>query len=78
VKGIIVVNMPERCWDCNFFTDDCSCLARGVLTIDVDEMETRPEWCPIRPIRSIRCHRGFHEASSRGRAINENKRDELG
>ncbi len=62
MKGIIVVDMPECCKDCDFcrmlMTDneaccemtedenDCECYKM----IDCDDFQGKPSWCPIRPM----------------------------
>lgn len=60
-KGIIVVDMPEKCIDCEF----CREISEGIeacceMTIDPDDndflrmiddyCQLKPGWCPIKPM----------------------------
>lgn len=49
-KAVLVMDMPERCYICNFFNNDVSCMAMDNSTIDVDGMDGKPDWCPLRPM----------------------------
>lgn len=50
MKGIIVVDIPERCIECNALSCEGECLAMDICTVDVDTMKGKPDWCPIKPI----------------------------
>lgn len=77
-KGIIVVDIPERCLDCDF----CREINEGIeacceISIDPDDEEclrmiedycqSKPNWCPIKPIpkrlkyADYKCERSFVE-----------------
>ena len=49
-KGIIVLDIPETCWDCiccetNPFEEYCLVVQRATQSID-----STPDWCPIKPM----------------------------
>lgn len=61
MKGIIVVDIPETCLDCNFCEEfDEGTLAMCSLlldenklygrVIDADYCQNKPDWCPIKPV----------------------------
>lgn len=63
MKGIIVVDIPETCLDCNFCEEfDEGTLAMCSLlldenklygrVIDADYCQDKPDWCPIKPVPS--------------------------
>ena len=52
-KGIIVVDMPDKCCNCRMgFVNECydqfECYFKPGAEIKPDER--KPDWCPIRPI----------------------------
>ena len=52
-KGIIVVNMPDKCWNCemrffNEYYDEYECYFRPGEEIKPDD--EKPEWCPIKEL----------------------------
>lgn len=61
MKGIVVVDIPERCLNCLFFseiyegTEACCTLADDEEYEDIcrrieDYYQGRPKWCPIKPL----------------------------
>ena len=55
MKAILVVDMPERCWDCPYGHDmwqgEYRCLLDGKTKLDVPNDE-RSEECPLKPMPS--------------------------
>ena len=52
-KGIIVLNMPERCDNCKMgFVNECydhfECYFKPGIEINQDE--EIPDWCPVKPM----------------------------
>lgn len=53
-KAILVMNMPESCFGCNFMycdeeSDTETCQAMETAR-DIDLIEDRPDWCPLREL----------------------------
>ena len=64
-KGIIVVDVPERCRDCKFchlFRDmvtgeimrECEIIGR----LAIKNENEKPDWCPIRPLPERKDYKG--------------------
>lgn len=66
-KGIIVVDIPDFCMDCNF----CREIDEGIeacceMTVDYDNndcyrmiddyCQSKPDWCPIVPLKQMKLH----------------------
>ena len=54
-KAILVMDMPESCMGCNFMYCDAennseSCQAKETARVVDLEKESKPDWCPLRPI----------------------------
>lgn len=65
-KSVLVIDTPENCYDCPFGTEYCSdseyegccelaeCLDSDMRLITEEhydyESESRPDWCPLRPL----------------------------
>ena len=65
-KSVLVIDTPEKCYDCPFGTAYCGeleyvgyCELAGCLDYDVImmteehydcESKSRPEWCPLKPL----------------------------
>jgi hypothetical protein len=65
-KSVLVVDTPENCYDCPFGTEYCGdseyegccelaeCLDSDMRLITEEhydyESESRPEWCPLKPL----------------------------
>lgn len=65
-KSVLVMNTPENCYDCQFGTEYCGnleyeglcelaeCLDSDTRLITEEhydyESESRPEWCPLKPL----------------------------
>ncbi len=53
-KAVLVMNMPESCFGCNFMycdeeSDTETCQAMETAR-DIDLIEDRPDWCPLREL----------------------------
>ena len=53
-KAVLVMNMPESCFGCNFMycdeeSDTETCQAMETAR-DIDLIEDRPDWCPRREL----------------------------
>lgn len=53
-KAVLVMNMPESCFGCNFMycdeeSDTETCQAMETER-DIDLIEDRPDWCPLREL----------------------------
>lgn len=71
-KAVLVMNMPESCFGCNFMycdeeSDTETCQAMETAR-DIDLIEDRPDWCPLRelPERKPESERRECEGSARG------------
>ena len=54
-KAILVMDMPESCMGCNFMCCDAennseSCQAKETARVVDLEKESKPDWCPLRPV----------------------------
>ena len=47
MKAILVINMPQTCWECPCEYDSLACKAKAGIRPDYDE---RPKECPLKPI----------------------------
>ncbi len=47
-KAVLVMDMPDSCLICPFCNEDVACLAMDNSSIDVDVVQEKPDWCPIR------------------------------
>lgn len=57
-KGIIVVDVPEKCSDCVFSNPDGDyCPFRGAISY-VEYDSRKPDWCPIRPLPERKDYKG--------------------
>ena len=48
-KAVLVIDMPEKCYECPFCNDDAECDILGI-PFDVVFITEKPCWCPLRPI----------------------------
>lgn len=75
MKGIIVLDKPDACVDCEFCREiDEGLEACCILTMDEDDQElyrmiddycqSVPEWCPIKPIPNKKAVCGLDGVSS--------------
>lgn len=53
-KAVLVMNMPESCFGCNFMycdeeSDTETCQAMETAR-DIGLIEDRPDWCPLREL----------------------------
>ncbi len=46
-KAILIMDMPEICYECPLCTEEDSCLAVGNDSIEVDTVKGKPDWCPL-------------------------------
>ena len=58
-KAVLVTDMPESCLGCNFMycdeeSDTETCQAMET-TRDIDLIEDRPDWCPLRELPDEKC-----------------------
>ena len=54
-KAVLLMDVPEKCLDCNLCVLDMdgsiSCYYnKREICINVGENNSRPEWCPLRPL----------------------------
>lgn len=54
-KAVLVMDMPESCFDCNFLYCNAdagidSCQAMEVSRIVDSETYEKPDWCPLREL----------------------------
>ena len=54
-KSVLLMNVPEKCLDCNLCVLDMdgsiSCYYnKREICSNVGENNSRPEWCPLRPL----------------------------
>lgn len=54
-KAVLLMNVPEKCLDCNLCVLDMdgsiSCYYnKREICSNVGENNSRPEWCPLRPL----------------------------
>ena len=54
-KAVLLMNVPEKCFDCNLCALDMdgsiSCYYnKREICSNVGENNSRPEWCPLRPL----------------------------
>lgn len=52
-KGIIVVDVPEHCRDCNYFGTLCKITNKKCHYYN---KKGRPDWCPIYPFKQLPLH----------------------
>lgn len=69
-KAVLVMNMPESCFGCNFMycdeeSDTETCQAMETAR-DIDLIEDRPDWCPLRelPEKIPELKSGYEEVST--------------
>ena len=48
-KAVLVMDMPESCYQCPFGNDDAECDVVG-RPFDVNTKIEKPDWCPLRPM----------------------------
>ena len=58
-KAVLVIDMPESCFGCNFMycdeeSDTETCQAMETAR-DIDLIEDRPDWCPLRELPDEKC-----------------------
>ena len=44
------MDMPKMCIECPFCTEEETCIAFDVNTIEVDILAYKPKWCPLREV----------------------------
>ena len=56
-KAILVINMPNSCYQCQFHIVDNMYSVENVDTCEAycnvipeDQMKTKPKWCPLKPM----------------------------
>ena len=49
-KAILVMDMPETCYECPFLNETDNCLAMDVSFTDVEVVIEKPKWCPLRDV----------------------------
>ena len=52
-KGIIVVEMPERCADCQLIAPIPGCPVTGKSIYREVLHNKKPDWCPISPVPRV-------------------------
>ena len=58
-KAVLVMDMPESCFGCNFMycdeeSDTETCQAMETAR-DIDLIEDRPDWCQLRELPDEKC-----------------------
>ena len=58
-KAALIMDMPESCFGCNFMycdeeSDTETCQAMETAR-DIDLIEDRPDWCPLRELPDEKC-----------------------
>ena len=58
-KAVLIMDMPESCFGCNFMycdeeSDTETCQAMETAR-DIDLIEDRPDWCPLRELPDEKC-----------------------
>lgn len=48
-KAVLVMDMPESCYQCPFGNDNFECDVIG-RPLDVNQKIEKPDWCPLRPM----------------------------
>lgn len=48
-KAVLVMDMPESCYQCPFGNDDFECDVIG-SHVYIGFMSGKPKWCPLRPM----------------------------
>lgn len=69
MKAILVIDMPTECIECQFcrvLADDKITETRCILTAQRNEdgVNTRAEWCPLRPLPSKLVPFGYLDAGN--------------
>ncbi len=59
-KGIIVVDIPERCGKCEFIYTNKYCMASNFDALTGGD---KPDWCPIKPLPEKIEYKTRHELS---------------
>lgn len=50
MKGIVVVNFPERCDECDLLSEFVYCQGiGGESVIEYTISKQKPDWCPVKP-----------------------------
>lgn len=53
-KAILVVDMPAKCYDCDFhYLSDGTLPCCQLKFKAVEDAMTKPSWCPLKPLPSI-------------------------
>ena len=48
-KSILLVNMPDKCKDCEFYYE-FECIGRCKLNSALVQKDEKPDWCPLGPL----------------------------
>lgn len=73
-KAVLLMDMPESCMGCNFMYCDIdnnkeSCQAKeNARPIDL-EKESKPDWCPLRPMPKKKLSCDVHNVQSMAEGI---------
>lgn len=77
-KAVLVMDMPESCFGCNFMycdeeNDTETCQATETAR-DIDLIEDRPDWCPLRelPEKIPELKSGYEDISTSIRRVGWN------
>lgn len=49
-KGIILIDMPESCVECDFCEGSSFCEYPHINRLVTSYIRSRPDWCPIKPM----------------------------
>ena len=76
-KGIIVVDMPERCNQCKFWFAKATapieyrCMGEQKNITEKHLNENKPDWCPIKPLPEKAHHEEYCDNGRYGKGWNE-------
>ena len=49
-KAMLIMDMPETCYECPFLDEADNCLAMDVYYTDVEVVIEKPTWCPLQEV----------------------------
>lgn len=47
---MLIMDMPETCYECPFLDEADNCLAMNIYYTDVEVMIEKPTWCPLKEV----------------------------
>ena len=49
-KAILIINMPDKCFDCDFFYRSDNTPSCQLKLSAIDTAMAKPSWCPLKPL----------------------------